>query len=162
MALAIALLLTLSVWLAPAAEALPSYLTAPWTPLSDSNGNDGSGLTAPWTPLSTPSGNDGLALTAPWTPLSDPNGDDGVVFTAPSTPLPVPWATDGSGGTSGTFEGLLASDIAAAIVPGGPFTAPATALASVPEPSTVILLGLGILALMIMGWRRADSLRRSR
>lgn len=137
MTLAVALLLALSVGMVPAAEALPSSLTAPWTPLTD------------------PSANDSTVHTAPWTPLTDPDGNDSVVMPQSDTSFGTL-----VGPTPGTLESLTTSDIAAVIVdPPGPFSAPATA-PRVPEPATVILLGVGILALMIMGWRRAESLRR--
>lgn len=157
MILAGALLLALSVWMAPAAEALPN-LTAPWTPLSVPD--SGPTLTAPWTPLSVPDSNPAV-YTAPWTPLADSNVNDNPGYhTAPWTPLSVPDGTDGAA-APGTAGSLTAADVAAAIVVPGPLTAPATPLsAPVPEPATVTLLGIGILALMIIAWRRADILRR--
>ena len=148
-ALTVALLLPLSVWVAPAAEAVP-YHVAPWTALSGSDGNDGAPRSAPWTSLST--GSEGSVFTSgtsptPW--AAAPNGNDASPHSAPWTPLP---ALDGNDGL-----GVLDDP------KGGPAITTSTVNnavgATVPEPATVILLGIGILALAIIGWRRADSLR---
>ena len=143
--LTLVLLLALSLAMVPAAQALPlsSPLRAPWTPLPV---NDPvTPLTDPITPLAS----------APPAPVSDD------LSAAIFKPVSLPAAPDGTGPTPGTAL-PIASD-----TPGtGGFLAPATdpwtelqvqvAVQAVPEPSTVILLGIGLLTVIIIGSRRGS------
>jgi PEP-CTERM motif len=144
-ALTLVLLSILSLAMVPVAQALPlsSPLRAPWTPLPTP-------LSDPFTPLSGPSGpaiftppapdsSDLAPASAPFTPLSLPDGTEGIAST-PGTAPPV--VSDGTPGT-----GFL------------PLDPPATAAVRTPEPATVILLGMGLLTMIIIGWRRGERVR---
>ena len=143
--LTLVLLLTLSLAMVPAAQALPlsSPLRAPWTPLPIP-------ATDPFTPLSGP--------TAPLVQiLVAPESSDPGPAAAPFTPLSLPDGTDAIGPTPGTALPSITIDVA-----GTGFLAsdpPAAAVQQIPEPATVILLGIGLLTMITIGRRRGERVR---